>query len=84
MNRIEDKELEQIREQQTKLAQIKQDLGTLEVRKHEVMQVFLSVNKEVEETKSELESKYGRVNINLDDGTYSEIEEEVVEWWVVL
>jgi len=79
MNRIEDKELEQIREQQTKLAQIKQDLGTLEVRKHEVMQVFLSVNKEVEETKSELEKKYGRVNINLDDGTYSEIEEEVVE-----
>jgi len=79
MNRIEDKELEQIREQQTKLAQIKQDLGTLEVRKHEVMQVFLSVNKEVEETKSELEKKYGRVNINLDDGTYSKIEEEVVE-----
>lgn len=79
MNRIEDKELEQIREQQTKLAQIKQDLGTLEVRKHEVMQVFLSVNKEVEETKSELENKYGRVNINLDDGTYSEIEEEAVE-----
>jgi vacuolar-type H+-ATPase subunit D/Vma8 len=79
MNRIEDKELEQIREQQTKLAQIKQDLGTLEVRKHEVMQVFLSVNKEVEETKSELEKKYGRVNINLDDGTYSQIEEEVVE-----
>ena len=79
MNRIEDKELEQIREQQTKLAQIKQDLGTLEVRKHEVMQVFLDVNKEVEETKSELEKKYGRVNINLDDGTYSKIEEEVVE-----
>ena len=79
MNRIEDKELEQIREQQTKLAQIKQDLGTLEVRKHEVMEVFLSVNKEVEETKSELEKKYGRVNINLDDGTYSKIEEEVVE-----
>ena len=43
------------------------------------MQVFLDVNKEVEETKTELEKKYGRVNINLDDGTYSEIEEEVVE-----
>ena len=79
MNRIEDKELEKIREQQTNLAQIKQDLGTLEIRKHEVMQVFLIVSKEVEETKSELENKYGRVNINLDDGTYSEIEEEVVE-----
>jgi vacuolar-type H+-ATPase subunit D/Vma8 len=77
--RIEDKELELIREQQTKLAQIKQDLGTLEIRKNEVINVFLDVNKEVEETKAKLEKKYGRVNINLDDGTYSEIEEEIVE-----
>ncbi len=77
--RIEDKELELIREQQTKLAQIKQDLGTLEIRKNEVINVFLDVNKEVEETKAKLEEKYGRVNINLDDGTYSEIEEEIVE-----
>ncbi len=77
--RIEDKELELIREQQTKLSQIKQDLGTLEIRKNEVINVFLDVNKEVEETKAKLEKKYGRVNINLDDGTYSEIEEEIVE-----
>lgn len=77
--RIEDKELEIIREQQTKLSQIKQDLGTLEIRKNEVINVFLDVNKEVEETKAKLEKKYGRVNINLDDGTYSEIEEEIVE-----
>lgn len=77
--RIEDKELELIREQQTKLAQIKQDLGTLEIRKNEVINVFLDVNKEVEETKAKLEKKYGRVNINLDDGTYSEIEEEIAE-----
>ena len=77
--RIEDKELELIREQQTKLAQIKQDLGTLDIRKNEVINVFLDVNKEVEETKAKLEKKYGRVNINLDDGTYSEIEEEIAE-----
>ena len=77
--RIEDKELELIREQQTKLAQIKQDLGTLDIRKNEVINVFFDVNKEVEETKAKLEKKYGRVNINLDDGTYSEIEEEIAE-----
>lgn len=77
--RIEDKELELIREQQTKLAQIKQDLGTLDIKKNEVINVFFDVNKEVEETKAKLEKKYGRVNINLDDGTYSEIEEEIAE-----
>lgn len=74
--RIEDKELELIREQQTKIAQIKQDIGTLELRKHEVMGVMLDVNQEVEETKAKLEEKYGRVNINLDDGTYTNVEEE--------
>ena len=76
MNRITDEELELIREQQTKIAQIKQDIGTLELRKHEVMSVMLDVNQEVEETKTTLEKKYGRVNINLDDGTYTEVEEE--------
>jgi ribosomal protein L5 len=76
MNRITDEELELIREQQTKIAQIKQDIGTLELRKHEVMGVMLDVKKEVEEKKTTLEEKYGRVNINLDDGTYTEVEEE--------
>ena len=76
MNRITDDELELIREQQTKIAQIKQDIGTLELRKHEVMGVMLDVNQEVEETKTTLEEKYGRVNINLDDGTYTDVEGE--------
>lgn len=79
MNRITDEELELIREQQTKIAQIKQDIGTLELRKHEVMVVMLDVNQEVEETKTTLEEKYGRVNINLDDGSYSEVEDTTKE-----
>jgi ribosomal protein L5 len=74
--RITDEELELIREQQTKIAQIKQDIGTLELRKREVIGVMLDVNQEVEETKTKLEEKYGRVNINLDDGTYTDVEEE--------
>jgi vacuolar-type H+-ATPase subunit D/Vma8 len=74
--RVTDEELEKIREQQSTIAKIKQDLGTLELRKHELMQVFIGVNKDVEETKAELEEKYGLVNIDLSDGSYSKIEEE--------
>lgn len=74
--RITDEELELIRNQQTKIAQIKQDIGTLELRKHEVMGIMLDVNQEVEETKATLEEKYGRVNISLDDGTFTAIEVE--------
>jgi|TARA_R110000803_G_scaffold173087_3_gene235820 vacuolar-type H+-ATPase subunit D/Vma8 len=77
--RITDEELKSIRDQQTKIAEVKQDLGTLEIRKHEVMNIFFEINKEVESTKKELEKNYGRVNINLEDGSFTEIEEKVTE-----
>jgi len=72
---ITEKELEEVREQQTKIAEIKQDLGTLEMQKHEILHVLVDINKEVNDTKKSLEEKYGRVNINLDDGSYTDIEE---------
>jgi hypothetical protein len=72
---ITEKELEEVREQQTKIAEIKQDLGTLEMQKHEILHVLVDINKEVNDTKKLLEEKYGRVNINLDDGSYTDIEE---------
>ena len=72
---ITKKELEKVREQQTKIAEIKQDLGTLEMQKHEILHVLVDINKEVNDTKKLLEEKYGRVNINLNDGSYTDIEE---------
>ena len=72
---ITEKELEKVREQQTKIAEIKQDLGMLEMQKHEILHVLVDINKEVNDTKKSLEEKYGRVNINLDDGSYTDIEE---------
>jgi vacuolar-type H+-ATPase subunit D/Vma8 len=72
---ITEKELEEVREQQTKIAEIKQDLGTLEMQKHEILHVLVDINKEVNDTKKALEEKYGRVNINLDDGSYADIKE---------
>ncbi len=76
---ITKKELEKVREQQTKIAEIKQDLGTLEMQKHEILHVLVDINKEVNDTKKLLEKKYGRVNINLDDGSYTDIEESPSE-----
>ena len=72
---ITEKELEEVREQQTKIAEIKQDLGTLEMQKHEILHVLVDINKEVNDTKKSLEEKYGRVNINLNDGSYTDIKE---------
>jgi len=35
-----------------------------------------SINGEIDETKKELEAKYGSVNINIEDGSYTEIEKD--------
>jgi hypothetical protein len=35
------------------------------------------VNKEVEDYKEILEAEYGAINIDLEDGTYTEIKEDV-------
>jgi len=76
VNKIEDQELKTVKEQTGKLQQCVMDLGSLEVRKTEIMQAYAEFLKELDVTKKELEEKYGQVNINLQDGSYEEIKEE--------
>ena len=40
---------------------------------------IVEVSKEIEATKKELEDEYGQVNIDLTDGTYTDIEKEDAE-----
>lgn len=74
LNKIEEKELSKVVEQQNKLNDILTRLGILETQKHSLLHQVATLNKEIDETKKDLEGKYGQVNINLEDGTYTEIE----------
>jgi len=76
VNKIEEQELKTVKEQTGKLQQCIMDLGSLEVRKTEIMQAYAEFLKELDVTKKELEEKYGQVNINLQDGSYEEVKEE--------
>ena len=76
VNKIEEQELKTVKEQTGKLQQCIMDLGSLEVRKTEIMQAYSEFLKELDVTKKELEEKYGQVNINLQDGSYEEVKEE--------
>lgn len=75
--KITKKELESIQELQNKLNNIIQNIGLLESQKHGLLHEIAGCNKEIEEFKAELESKYGSVNISLEDGTYTDIEKDV-------
>ncbi len=74
--KIKEEQLKKIQEQQGKLSKILNEVGYLEANKHGLLHDLAEINKEVEEFKGELEKEYGAVNINLEDGTYTEIKEE--------
>ena len=75
MAKITKEQLEKIQDQQKKLQGILTDIGVIEVRKHEALHAQAVVSQEIEETKKELEEEYGSININMQDGTYTKIEE---------
>ena len=76
MEKISKDHLEKVQDQQKKLNEIVHQIGILESQKHGYLHELASVNKEVEDFKVELEKVYGPVNINVEDGTYSKIEDE--------
>ena len=76
MSKIKKEELESLQESQKKFAAIKHDLGQLEVQKHGLLHLWAGIQEEENKFKKELEEKYGKININLEDGSYEEIKED--------
>ena len=74
--KIKEEELATIKEQQIKLNELLNQIGVLEANKHGLLHELAGVNKDIEDYKSVLEKEYGAININLEDGTYTDIEEE--------
>ena len=75
-NSITAEELKTIKEQQLELSTIVNQIGQLEANKHSLLHKIAGINEGIEDTKKQLEETYGSININLEDGTYTEIEKE--------
>jgi hypothetical protein len=76
MSKITKEQLEKLQESQKKYAAIKHDLGQLEVQKHGLLHLWAGIQEEDNKFKQELEEEYGKININLEDGSYEEIKED--------
>ena len=79
--KITDEQLEQVRAQQSVKARIINDVGVLEAQKHDLLNALTNVMQKTVETAEELEKEYGKININLEDGSYEvvEVEEDETE-----
>ena len=74
--KIKEEQLKKIQEQQAAVNKILNEVGYLEANKHGLLHELAGVNEGIEDFKKQLEEEYGQVNINLEDGSYTEIKEE--------
>jgi len=79
--KITEEQLKKVNEQQAVLGDILNRIGLIETEKHSLLHRVAEVNKDIEDTKKELEEQYGAVSIDLKTGEYEPIknEEDAVE-----
>ena len=76
MSKITKEELKKLQEQQGKLNAIKHDIGLLSTQIHSLNHMYAEEISKQEESKKKLEESYGKINIDLKDGSYEEIKED--------
>jgi hypothetical protein len=76
IKKITAEQLEKINAGQKDLQTLLTNIGVVESQKHSYLHQLADVNKSIEEFKSEIEAEYGPININLQDGSYTNIVKE--------
>tara|TARA_R100001369_G_scaffold7502_2_gene18715 strand:+ start:1512 stop:1796 length:285 start_codon:yes stop_codon:yes gene_type:complete len=71
--KITPEQLEKIQAQQNVRVRLLHDIGAVEAQKFDLMSALTNVAVNAKETAEELEKDYGKININLEDGTYEEV-----------
>ena len=74
--KIEKDELDLIVDQQVEMNNMLKQIGLLESEKSRVLKLYSDLLTESNKTKKGLEEKYGAINIDLSDGSYTPIEKK--------
>lgn len=76
VEKITDEELKQLQDQVNQINNAQLRLGGIESQKHTLVHAINAMQKDVQDIQKVLEEKYGKVSINITDGTIQEIPEE--------
>ena len=74
--KVTDQELEELQKQEKQKNGLAHDIGALELRKHKLLNLLDEIIEHQEMTFESIEENYGKININLETGEYTEITEE--------
>ena len=73
--KLTEDELKSLQENVSKLNQVHIELGRLENQKHKILHQVNEIESLFDELQKNLEDKYGKVSINIDNGELTEIQE---------
>lgn len=76
MGKLSKSELKTFKEQEQKKQAILHDLGLLTTQSHTLSHMFAELAMKQEQSKKDLEAKYGNIEVNLQDGTFKLITDE--------
>lgn len=74
--KITDEQLTKLQGLVQKLNNAHLTLGQVESQKYDIIAAMPAIRKDLQEFQGELEEEYGKVNVNIQDGTIKEIEED--------
>ena len=74
--KITEKQLEKLRGYVTAINQGQTQLGNIEVQKHGLLHQIAQVQSELQGFQKDLEDEYGKISINIQDGSYEEVAED--------
>jgi hypothetical protein len=72
--KIEEQELQGLKEAQQKSGELFHNIGVLESQKHNLLHALAQISGEQQEMIKALEEKYGKIEIDLADGSYTKVE----------
>ena len=76
MPNITEEQLKSLQEKVGMINQAQTQLGGLEVQKHQLLHQVGAIQGELQTLQGELEQEYGKISINIQDGSYEPIVEE--------
>tara|TARA_Y100000768_G_scaffold356425_1_gene310778 strand:+ start:251 stop:517 length:267 start_codon:yes stop_codon:yes gene_type:complete len=76
VKKIKDEQLEELQGKLKMIDGIRLQVGTLENQKFVYLNQMASVQQELNKMQNDLQEEYGKVSINITDGTITEIPEE--------
>ena len=79
VNKISEEHLKELQGHVNKINQAQLQLGGLESQKHSLLHAVVNMQTELTEFQNKLEEEYGKVSVNIQDGTIAPLPEENVE-----